>query len=207
MYPVLSNHAGLSVGFLEFRSCLQPSECEVRGPLHSHPRWKQLEHQLPLCQRKSFMLPVNCAGCSFNKTKQKKTHTLSSLTSRDSAVDASWIFSAGELPLSRAEPQSEGRRLRLQQRSEPRPSRSLVRQPLLIPDPDPLLGFPCLSSVRRRGLRRPAEERAAWRRHRDGGGASRRRPAARSPRSRLLQPFQGADCRQILIRRSRFNTT
>lgn len=141
-------------------------------------------------------------------TKQnKKKHTLSSLTSRDSAVDASWIFSAGELPLSRAEPQSEGRRLRLQQRSEPRPSRSLVRQPLLIPDPDPLLGFPCLSSVRRHGLHRPAEERAAWHRHRDGGGASRRRPAARSPRSRLLQPFQGADRCQILIRRSRFNTT
>lgn len=34
---------------------LQPCQCEVRGPLHSHPRRKQLEHQLPLCQRQQFV--------------------------------------------------------------------------------------------------------------------------------------------------------
>lgn len=35
----------------EPQCCLQSCQREVRGSLHPHSSWKQLEHQLPLCQR------------------------------------------------------------------------------------------------------------------------------------------------------------
>lgn len=53
----------LLLSFLVIPVCkcyLQSCQCEVRGPLHSHPSWKQLEHQLPLCQREQFVhLPLS----------------------------------------------------------------------------------------------------------------------------------------------------
>lgn len=42
-------------------SLLPGGQCEVRGSLHSHPSWKQLERQLPLQQRESSG-ELLCAG-------------------------------------------------------------------------------------------------------------------------------------------------
>lgn len=52
----------------EPRCRLQSCQREVWGSLHPHQSWKQLEHQLPLCQRETFIQsPAPGLRCSKNQ--------------------------------------------------------------------------------------------------------------------------------------------